>query len=145
MVEADEQLLAEKQVGALYYPVERLRSIMSEESDDAIGAEVLSLLGDEYARSILTETSLDALSVPELSERCDASRPTIYRRIERLNDYELLREQQMIDPEGHHYKLYDVNFEQLIVSLKEGELSIELDLREEDPVDRFTRLYEELQ
>jgi DNA-binding transcriptional ArsR family regulator len=55
-------------------------------------ADLFALLDDEYARAILAATSEQATSAPALAEACDASHPTIYRRIDRLKDQNLLAE-----------------------------------------------------
>jgi predicted transcriptional regulator len=105
---------------------------------------VISLLDDEYARAILVEASEDALSASELAERCDASEPTVYRRIEQLQDQDLIVEQQQLDPDGHHYKTFRTRVERVTVEIEAGECTIEVSRREVDAADRFTRLFEGL-
>jgi predicted transcriptional regulator len=108
-------------------------------------AAVLSLLDDEYARRILIETSQKPMSADALSERCDASPPTIYRRIDRLDEHGLLDEQQEMDPDGHHYKTYSARLERVTVDIEDGGMAVDVYLAdEEDGADRFTRLYERL-
>ena len=105
---------------------------------------VLELLEDEYARSILIEASIEPMSVETLTERCNASPPTIYRRIERLEEHEFVQSYQELDPDGHHYKTYSTRLERVAIEVGDGEMEIEVYRREEDPADRFTRLFEEL-
>lgn len=111
---------------------------MSEDS-----SELFALLDDEYARAILTETSDRAMSARTLSERCEASLPTIYRRLDRLGECDLIGERTEIAPDGNHYSVYEARLERLEVTLDEGDLSVEV-TREEDVADRFTRLWEGL-
>ncbi|WP_313694390.1 helix-turn-helix domain-containing protein [Halorarum halobium] len=112
---------------------------MSEEPDIET---VAGLLADETARAILTRTSQEPMSASTLKRRCDASGPTIYRRLERLQDCDLIVERTRPDPErGHHRKVYAPNLRTLTVELVGGELRLELD-RREDMADRFTRLVE---
>ncbi|MCL9815242.1 winged helix-turn-helix domain-containing protein [Natranaeroarchaeum aerophilus] len=106
--------------------------------------ELLAILDDEYARSILIETSKEPMGAETLAERCDASPPTIYRRIDRLDEHDLLESQQQLDPDGHHYKTYAARLERVAVEIEDGEMEIDIHRRDEDPADRFTRLYEEL-
>jgi len=106
--------------------------------------ELLAILDDEYARSILIETSKEPMDAERLAERCDASPPTIYRRIDRLDEHDLLEAHQQLDPDGHHYKTYDARLERVAVEIEDGEMDIDVYRTEEDPSDRFTRLYEEL-
>ncbi len=105
--------------------------------------ELFALLDDEYARSILIATSVEPLSADALAERCDASEPTIYRRIDRLETFDLVESTQQLDPDGHHYKTYAARLERVTIDLDDGDLTVAVD-RTEDAADRFTRLYEEL-
>ena len=112
---------------------------MSEDSDIEAVAAVLE---DETARTILTETSLEPMSANTLSECCGASKPTVYRRLEDLRDLDLLEERTKPDPEGgHHRTVYSTNMDRITVDLRDGELHLEID-RREDMADRFTRLIE---
>ncbi len=106
-------------------------------------SELFALLDDEYARAILTETSDRAMSARTLSERCEASLPTIYRRLDRLEECGLIGDRTEIAPDGNHYSVYEARLERLEVTLEDGELSVEVAL-EEDVADRFTRLWEGL-
>jgi DNA-binding transcriptional ArsR family regulator len=108
------------------------------------GDEVLSLLDDEYARAILIETSREPMSADALTERCDASPPTIYRRIDRLDEHDLVEAEQELDSDGHHYKTYRARMERVSVELDDGQLVVDVQRADETAADRFTRLYEEL-
>lgn len=114
---------------------------VSEESDIE---DVAALLEDPTARTILTETSVQPMSANALTERCDASGPTVYRRLDDLRACDLLAERTRPDPEdGHHRTVYSTNLERIAVELDGGELHLEID-RREDMADRFTRLIEEM-
>lgn len=113
---------------------------MSDEED----IEVLGLLDDDVVRTILIQTSSQPMSVDTLRTHCDVSPPTIYRRIDRLHEHDLLEVQQELDPDGHHYKTYVARLEGVSVELEDGTLDVEIRRTEEDPSDRFTRLFEEL-
>ncbi|MFW5939180.1 MAG: ArsR/SmtB family transcription factor [Halolamina sp.] len=107
------------------------------------GEDVVELLGDEYVRTILAETSEEPRSVDALSEACDADPSTIYRRVERLEAAGLLTDQQRLDPGGHHYKEYGATLDAVHVHVRGDGYRIEIDYTEdEEPADRFTRLYE---
>jgi len=110
-------------------------------SEDAGLPEVVSLLDDEVARTILTETSVEPMAASELGERCDASLPTIYRRLDALEEAELVASRTHVDPDGDHYEVYAARFSRLLVELERGSFRTELTLLE-DPADRFTRLFE---
>lgn len=106
-------------------------------------AAIASLIEDEYARAILRHTSEQPLSANELMDRCDASKATTYRRIDRLREHDLLESYQEYDPEGHHYEVYAATLEELSVRLDDGEFVVELD-RARDPADRMTDLLNQL-
>lgn len=108
--------------------------------DDAEQKTVLELLADEYARAILAHTSLHPLSAQELQERCDASERTIYRRLDRLEELDLLEEGVEIDPDGHHRTIYETALKNVLVELRDGQYKIHIRL-EEDTADRFARLW----
>lgn len=105
---------------------------------------VAGLLEDPTARAILTHTSQQPMSARTLKQRCEASGPTIYRRLERLRECDLLVERTRPDPEaGHHRTVYAPNLRRVTVTLADGELRLDID-RREDMSDRFTRLIEEI-
>lgn len=104
--------------------------------------EVLSLLDDEYARAILIATSTEPMSANQLAEACDASLPTVYRRINRLTDHDLLAEHTELDEDGHHYSSYEATLESVEIDLTDGELTADVSREPTDAADRFTELWE---
>jgi predicted HTH transcriptional regulator len=110
--------------------------------DGDVDEELLSLLDDEYARTILVATREEGQSAQALSELCGADDSTIYRRIERLAERDLLEAQQQLDPGGNHYKTYSARLERVEIRFHDDGITIEVD-RREPAADRFTRLYEE--
>ena len=112
---------------------------MSEECD--VGT-VGSLLGDPTVRTILVQTDQRPMSATTLSDHCEVSQPTVYRRLEELRECDLLEERTRPDPEGgHHRTLYATNVRCMTVELDDGRLKLSID-RREDMADRFTRLIE---
>jgi predicted transcriptional regulator len=110
---------------------------------DGEAEDVLAVLDDEYAKDILVETYAEPRSARRLAELCDASRSTVYRRIERLQTHDLLETQQQIDPDGHHREVYAARLQRVTVELTDDGLDVTVDRAEEDAANRFTRLYEE--
>ena len=104
--------------------------------------ELLALLDDENARTILVETREEPRSVESLSDRCSADDSTIYRLVDRMQERELLTDHQELDPDGHHYKTYSARLERVEIQFTDDGVDVEVD-RGEPPADRFTRLYEE--
>ncbi|WP_324757171.1 ArsR family transcriptional regulator [Haloarcula montana] len=115
-------------------------SVVGEVRD--VDEELLALLDDEYARTILVATREEGKSAQALSELCDADDSTIYRRIERLQDRDLLDAHQQLDPNGNHYKTYSARLERVEIEFHDDGVTIDVD-RREPAADRFTRLYEE--
>lgn len=112
---------------------------MSEVPDvETIGA----LLEDPTVRTILTQTSQEPMSATTLSDHCDASKPTVYRRLEDLRECGLLVERTKPDPDdGHHRTVYSTNLQRITVELEDDGLTLRID-RREDIADRFTNLIE---
>ncbi|MDG5776398.1 winged helix-turn-helix domain-containing protein [Haloarculaceae archaeon H-GB2-1] len=106
---------------------------------------VVDLLDDEYARAILRATSVQALSAEELSEQCDMSPPTVYRRLDRLREHDLVAAQQQLDPDGHHYEVYTACLSRVTIDLDDGDFDLDVERTDQDAADRFTDLFETLQ
>ncbi|GGM60302.1 DNA-binding Lrp family transcriptional regulator [Halarchaeum rubridurum] len=111
-------------------------------SEDRPDEELFALLDDEYARAILTQTSTEPMSAKTLSDRCDASLPTVYRRAERLVEAGLLTERTEIGDSGHHYSVFEARLDRLTVDLDDGELTVAVETTPDDPADRFTDMWE---
>jgi DNA-binding transcriptional ArsR family regulator len=105
---------------------------------------VAGLLEDRTVREILTKTSQEPMSATALKRHCDASGPTIYRRLERLRDAEFVVERTRPDPDGgHHRRVYAPNVDRITIDLENGSLSMQITSRER-MADRFTRFVEEM-
>ena len=111
-------------------------------SEEPNAERIGTLLEDPTVRTILTRTSQEPMSASTLSEHCDASQPTVYRRLEDLRECGLLLEQTQLDTDGgHHRTIYSTNLQRITVELQDGRLDVRID-RREDMADRFTRLIE---
>jgi predicted transcriptional regulator len=116
---------------------------MASTEDDEDLETIAGLLEDEYARSILRHTSDERLSAAALAERCGTSKATAYRRLERLQEHDLVETYQELDPEGHHYETFVASFEELTVRLDSGTFEVSVE-RRTDPADQFTDLVDQL-
>jgi len=105
--------------------------------------EILDTIGDQHARRVLAAISREPQSAKELAEECDMSLPTIYRRIEMLTEYELVKDRTLVADDGNHYKVYESNFESTVISLEDEEYKVRI-YREENLPDRFSQLWDEL-
>lgn len=114
-------------------------------TDEADADEILALLDDQYAQLILQQTRNNAMSAKEISETCDISISTVYRRTERLTECGLLAEQRVAQSDGNHYSLYEARLDELTVRLTDEGFEITVAQKATgDLADRFTDLWEGL-
>lgn len=105
---------------------------------------VLDAVHDEYAREILRHVSAEPLSGPELIERTDASKPTVYRRLSRLEDLGLVVGQVRPTGEGAQRTVYVASVDAVHVHFDDGDVAVEVDRAATDAIDRFTQLVRDL-
>lgn len=87
-------------------------------ADELSMAVLLELLGDEYTRSVLRAVADQPRSGTAVAERTSMSKPTAFRRLNRLAESGLVTVRQRIDTEqGHHHKVYEANLDTLDVDL----------------------------
>jgi len=106
--------------------------------------EILDTIGDQYARQILASVSREPKSVKDLAAECDMSMPTVYRRIETLEECELVTDRTQVGEDGNQYKVYESNFESTVIALQDDQYQVRI-YREENFPDRFNRLWDDLQ
>jgi predicted transcriptional regulator len=105
--------------------------------------EMLDTIGDEHARRVLAAISREPRSAKELAEECDLSLPTVYRRIEVLEDHDLVTDRTLVADDGNQYKVYESNFESTVITLEDDEYRVRV-YRDDNLPDRFSQLWEEL-
>jgi DNA-binding transcriptional ArsR family regulator len=105
--------------------------------------DVLDTIGDQHARTVLAAISREPLSAKELAAECDLSLPTIYRRLELLQDHDLVVERTAVAEDGNHYNVYECNFDSTVIRLEDDEYDVRI-YRKENLPDRFTQLWDEL-
>nr|WP_254525470.1 helix-turn-helix domain-containing protein [Natrinema caseinilyticum] len=94
---------------------------------------VLAALDDDACRSILEATSEESLTATELSERCEIPMSTAYRKVEMLTEADLVTEQVRINTSGKHATEYRKNFDDVLVSVADGEIEIEMTKPDAEP------------
>ncbi|WP_419181134.1 ArsR/SmtB family transcription factor [Haloarcula litorea] len=104
-------------------------------------SSLVAALDDEHVRTILAATSDEPRSANELSELCDVSVSTVYRRVERLTELDLLAEQTRPRADGHHDTVYAATLERFELTVSDGELDWSVDRRGEDVADQLSRLW----
>ncbi|MDZ5811634.1 winged helix-turn-helix domain-containing protein [Halorubrum sp. AD140] len=110
-------------------------------SDGPDAAVLADLLADDCARRILIETKNDPCSASELSRRLDTSKPTVYRRLKRLREHDLISEEIQPVTDGKNYKVYQAQLHSVRLELTDEGFEITVSRRER-MADRFTRFVE---
>ncbi|QLH77251.1 winged helix-turn-helix transcriptional regulator [Halosimplex rubrum] len=68
---------------------------------------VIEVLADDHARTILRAVRAEPRSARRLSELCDASRPTVYRKLDRLQRAGLVTAEMEHDTDGYHRRRFE--------------------------------------
>ncbi|MEF8819885.1 MAG: winged helix-turn-helix domain-containing protein [Haloferacaceae archaeon] len=105
--------------------------------------DILDTIGDRRARHVLASIAHEPRSAKEIAEELDLSLPTVYRRIEELEDYELVEGRTEIATDGNHYRVFECAFDSTVISLDDGEYEVQI-FREGNVPDRFADLWEDL-
>jgi predicted transcriptional regulator len=104
---------------------------------------IARLLEDDCVQRILTATLEEPMSAPELTELCDASRATVYRRLDDLSERGLVTERTEPDADGHHRTVYRTTLDRVVVDLTDEGFEVTVATRE-SAADRFTDFVEGL-
>lgn len=87
-------------------------------------ADTLDLLCDDVARELVGALGGTPRSATALAERIDASRATVYRRLDSLEAAGLIESRVAIDGDGHHRKRFRVAIE--AISLRFGDDGVDV-------------------
>ena len=93
-------------------------------------ADLLELLGDEYTREVLAAVSETARSGREVAETTSVSKPTAFRRLNRLADAGLVTTEMVVDTGGHHHKEYRAVVDSVAVDFGPDGMSVDVDREE---------------
>jgi DNA-binding transcriptional ArsR family regulator len=86
-------------------------------------AKLVDLLGDEYTRQVLETIADEPMGGREIAEATAISRPTVYRRLNRLEEVGLVETQMELCPSGNHHKQFQAVLEIASFQLDGGELT----------------------
>ncbi|MFB6282726.1 MAG: hypothetical protein ABEK59_02175 [Halobacteria archaeon] len=104
----------------------------------------LELLGDECCREILEKIKTEPKSVKEINEECsNISMPTVYRRINKLMEFDIITESTAVDLKGSHNKTYKLNLKGLEISMEDDGLEVDF-YYEEDDLERVKKVIEKV-
>jgi hypothetical protein len=104
---------------------------------------IFDLLADDYSRRILIAADQQPQTAKDLSDICDSSLATIYRRVSTLQEHNLLEEHSTVDADGSHRRKFETTLEELHVEMTDGELELSLTTRD-DLADNFTAIWSNL-
>jgi len=96
------------------------------ESARATGSapRLLELLDNRHTRSILRALCRGPKRGRDLRDACEASRATIYRRLDRLEAAGVVETELYVDPDGHHCETYRLRLDRLHVAVESGTVSV---------------------
>lgn len=80
-------------------------------------ATLIELLGDDHVREMLGAIRSESKAARTLAEECEASRSTVYRRLDRLQDAGLVSEEMSYDGAGHHRRTFRLAAEHVDIEL----------------------------
>lgn len=100
--------------------------VLTTDGDDDQAEELLDLLDDDYVQRILEALFDAARPARDLVEACNASRATVYRRLNRLQEYELITADVELHEDGHHRKVFESTFERATIELVDGRPEVRL-------------------
>lgn len=106
------------------YPAQQDGTTDSVTSVSAETAPLRTLLTAEYVGDILGVLGERPKRSRDLAAACDASRSTIYRRINRLEAVGMVTAEATVDPDGHHCKEFRLVRDQLAVSVEDGTITV---------------------
>lgn len=102
-------------------------------ANESPGAELLELLSDEYVRRLLAALEGAPRPACDLVRRCDMSKSTIYRRLNRLQEHGLVSTHTEIDPDGHHRKVYEARLERVTVEPVDEDPTVRIVIDDRSP------------
>lgn len=101
---------------------------------------ILDALDDADCRTILRETA-QPMTANELSDMCDISQSTLYRKLELLSHASLVREQDTINPQGGRTTRYERDFDNVMISMDDDEFSVTVDRPSRKADERLTDIW----
>jgi len=114
-----------------------------EEEDEQVIEDILDTIGDERARGVLASLGEGPKSAKEIGDHLELSLPTVYRRLELLQEHELVKAEQVVADDGTHYQRYECNFDSTVIRLRDDEYDVRI-YRTDSLPDRFSTLWDEL-
>ncbi len=112
--------------------------------DSPAVSAVLQSLEDDKCRAILTALR-EPKSATELCDECELASSTVYRKLDRLRDAELVREYTEVRRDGPNATLYERDFTDISISIDDAdEFTISIDRPNRNADDRMATFWSEM-
>jgi DNA-binding transcriptional ArsR family regulator len=112
---------------------------------DSVRADRLfSVLADETAREIFTLVSDNPRSAKDIYAGCDTSLKTVYRRLEALQEADLVSTMTRPGEQGP-YTVYVSTIDEIDISIDPDSEDVDITVQRDDNVDQFISIWDELQ
>ncbi|WP_276274005.1 ArsR/SmtB family transcription factor [Haloarcula litorea] len=96
------------------------------ETDDRPSTEIIECLNAEYAQRILEAVRAEAKPAREIADECGASRTTVYRRLNALQEAGLVETEMRYNADGHHRTVFEASFESLALEMTADGLTVSI-------------------
>ena len=104
---------------------------------------LFEVFGDELVRQILVVANERAISAETIAEHSEASLPTVYRRLNTLEELDLLRQQTHVDSDGNQYQEYETTLQRVSFEISDRGFNVDIRVRN-DVSDQFEAFWNEL-
>lgn len=89
--------------------------------------ELLELLGDEYTHRVLEAVVEKPRTGREIIDAADVSKATVYRRLEKLEEANLVDSRMNLDEDGHHCKQFQATVESIRVGFDDDGFTVNIE------------------
>jgi len=76
--------------------------------------DVIEIFSDDYACRILATLDTEGpMPAVDLADKCDMSRPTVYRRLNQLETLGFVSSRKQFEPDGNHRKRFQLVLDEI--------------------------------
>ena len=105
---------------------------------------LFDVFGDSLSREILLLANGSPVSATTLVDELDVTPPTVYRRLDELDEYDLVTEHRQIDDRGNHYRTFETSLSRVEFAIEDGRFTVDVGMRR-DLTDRFEAFWSEFE
>lgn len=92
---------------------------------------ILDVFGDQVARQLLVLANQQPMTADDFTDHLDASPPTIYRRLNYLEQYNLITTDLDVDTDGNHSQLYETTLKRISLEVADDGYQLNLTHRQD--------------